>query len=418
MIAAPIPQDDAERLEALRGLGLLDTPAEERFDRLTRLLTVVLHVPMAYISLVDAERQWFKSSCGLNASETPRAISFCGHAILADDPLIVADAANDVRFRDNPLVTGEPFIRFYAGHPLSAPNGHKVGTLCVADRQARSLHEGEIDTLREMAKIVERELSLVEVAHLQRNLLTSQRRLAEELSEAARYVRSLLPQPLEGPVRTRSRFEPSSQLGGDFFGCDWIDQDHLMVYLLDVSGHGVGAALLSISVANALRARSLPDTDFRDPGQVLERLNGAFPMERQDEKYFTAWYGVFDRRTRRLRYASAGHPPAVLVSGPTPEQAAPVELGMNSLAIGMMPDVTFASAVAEMGAFGKLFVFSDGVYEIPKPDGSIMRRAELVAYLSSLPINSGPDDIWQFIQAVAGGDTLPDDFSVFELTFA
>src|SRR5260221_10690047 len=145
MIAAPIPRNDAERLKALHALGQLDTAPEERFDRITRLLTLVMRVPMAYISLVDSDRQWFKSSCGLTTSQTPRAISFCGHAILSDAPLVVPDAAEDDRFCDNPLVTGEPYIRFYAGLPLNGPGGHKVGTLCVADRRPRVMQKTDID---------------------------------------------------------------------------------------------------------------------------------------------------------------------------------------------------------------------------------------------------------------------------------
>src|SRR3954454_24956968 len=151
MIAAPIPVDDAERLEALHALDLLDTPPEERFDRITRLLALVLRVPMAYISLVDSDRQWFKSSCGLDATQTPRAVSFCGHAILSDEPMVVPDAAEDERFHDNPLVTGEPHIRFYAGHPLNGPGVQKVGTLCIPDRRPRDLDETELEALREMA---------------------------------------------------------------------------------------------------------------------------------------------------------------------------------------------------------------------------------------------------------------------------
>ena len=132
MIAAPIPNDDTERLAALHALDLLDTPPEERFDRITRLLTLVMRVPMAFLSLVDADRQWFKASCGLSTPQTPRAVSFCGHAILSDEAMVVPDAVEDERFRDNPLVTGEPHIRFYAGQPLHGPGGHKVGTLCIA----------------------------------------------------------------------------------------------------------------------------------------------------------------------------------------------------------------------------------------------------------------------------------------------
>jgi sigma-B regulation protein RsbU (phosphoserine phosphatase) len=417
MLAAPIPKDDTERLTALHSLGLLDTPAEERFDRITRLLSLVLRVPMAYISLVDADRQWFKSSCGLTATETPRDVSFCGHAILADEPMVIRDALEDERFADNPLVTAEPHIRFYAGHPLTGPGGYNVGTLCVADHRPRTLSELELETLREMARFVERELSLVEVVHLQRDLIASQRRLMDELTEAARYVRSLLPEPLNDSVATRWRFEPSSRLGGDCFGYDWLDPDHFVIYLLDVSGHGVGAALLSVSVANTLRARSLPETDFRNPAAVLTRLNDAFPMERQNEKYFTIWYGVFSRSTRKLSYACGGHPPALLITGATPYQARPVELGRPNFGIGMLPGIPFVSDNITLQPYSKLYVFSDGVYEIAKPDGSMLSREELVAYLAARTDGNDLDDVWQFVQTLSGTEPLVDDFSLLEVSF-
>jgi sigma-B regulation protein RsbU (phosphoserine phosphatase) len=418
MIAAPIPANDSERLAALEELHLLDSAPEERFDRITRLLTLILKVPMAYISLVDADRQWFKSSTGLNVIQTPRAISFCGHAILSDEPLIVPDAAEDERFRDNPMVVGDPYIRFYAGYPLAGPRGHRVGTLCIADRRPRQLQAAELETLREMARLVERELSLVEVARLQRDLIASQSHLTYELSQAARYVRSLLPAALEGTVTTRWRFEPSSALGGDFFGYDWIDEDHFAVYLLDVSGHGVGAALLSVSVANALRGWTLPDTDFRDPAAVLARLNDAFPMDRHDEKYFTIWYGVYERTGRRLSHASAGHPPALLLTGPDRDHARPIELGQKCPPIGMFPDLPCAGASVVLEPYNTLYVYSDGVYEIRKPGDEMMRRAELVEYLASHPGPSGPDEVWHFIQQVAGSSALKDDFSLLEIRFA
>lgn len=415
MIAAPIPVDDAERLEALRSLDLLDTAPEERFDRITRIMSLAMNVPMAYISLVDSDRQWFKSSCGLNSSQTPRNISFCGHAILSDQLMVIPDAATDERFSDNPLVTGDPYIRFYAGYPLAGPGGQKVGTLCIADRRPRTLEPAQIEVLKEMARLVERELGLTEVVHLQRDLIASQQTLMYELSQAANYVHSLLPAPLDGEIRTRWIFHPSSQLGGDCFGYDWIDPDHFAIYLLDVSGHGVGAALLSISVANALRGRSLPETDFRDPGRVLHRLNDAYPMERQGEKYFTIWYGVYDRRNRTLTYSSGGHPPALLLSGPTPDQVRPLELGVGNFAVGMIPGVVFESEVVALDRINKLYVFSDGVYEIRKPGGAMMRREELVAYLARNPGPSGPDEVLRHVQAIGRSDALADDFSLIEI---
>jgi sigma-B regulation protein RsbU (phosphoserine phosphatase) len=372
---------------------------------------------MAYISLVDSDRQWFKSSCGLTASQTPRAISFCGHAILAEGPLVVADAADDERFCDNPLVTGEPYIRFYAGLPLHGPGGHKVGTLCIADRRPRAAQKSDVEVLGEMARLVERELGLVELVHLQRDLLASQRQVMHELSQASKYVKSLLPEPIDGAVRTRWRFEPSSQLGGDCFGYEWIDPDHFALYLLDVSGHGVGAALLSVSVVNTLRARSLPEADFCDPSMVLARLNDAFPMERNDEKYLTIWYGVFDRTSRRLTYASGGHPPALLMTGPTPRAARPMELGVNNFAIGVMPGIPFASDQVTLEPFSKLYVFSDGAFEVRQPQGSMMERQELVNFLSSFPSPSDPDDVLRFVRQSAGDNGLADDFSLLEVVF-
>src|SRR6516162_205852 len=162
---------------------------------------------------------------------------------------------------------------------------------------------------------------------LQRNeafdaLLESQRRLANEIKQAAHYVRSLLPEKLKkGDVRTNWRFVPSAELGGDSFGYHWLDDDHFAIYLLDVSGHGVGSALLSVSAMNALRSQALPQTDFRLPGQVLAALNNAFKMEEQNGLFFTIWYGVYNKSARRIDYSGGGHPPALLFHGPSAEQA-------------------------------------------------------------------------------------------------
>ena len=133
MLVPGKPANEAARIQALQGLGLLDSAPEERFDRLTRLAKRLFNVPIALVTLVDSNRQWFKSCVGLGVSETPRNVSFCGHAILQDELLMVADAKQDERFYDNPLVTGEPKIRFYAGYPLTVPDGNKMGTLCLID---------------------------------------------------------------------------------------------------------------------------------------------------------------------------------------------------------------------------------------------------------------------------------------------
>ena len=162
MQAPRIPENEDQRLQALRALRLLDTPPEERFDRLTRLVRRVFDVPIALVSLVDESRQWFKSCQGLDVGETDREISFCGHAILDDRVFEVCDALADWRFADNPLVIGPPYIRYYAGRPLRAPGGNRIGTLCMIDRRPRRLSAEDLRVFEDLAALAEAELALVQ----------------------------------------------------------------------------------------------------------------------------------------------------------------------------------------------------------------------------------------------------------------
>ena len=170
------PPNEVARLQTLRSLDILDTPHEERFDRLTRMAKRLFNVPIALVSLVDENRQWFKSCIGLRVSETPRDISFCGHAILGDEVFIIPDAAADERFQDNPLVVGEPNIRFYAGCPLRALNGAHMGTLCIIDNKPRDFSEHDLGALKDLAAMVEQELAALELAVLDELTEISNRR--------------------------------------------------------------------------------------------------------------------------------------------------------------------------------------------------------------------------------------------------
>jgi GAF domain-containing protein len=173
----PIPNNEAARLAALRNYHILDTAPERSFDAITELASFICETPIALVSLVDRERQWFKSKVGLAASETHRDFSFCAHAIVQGSLLVVEDATADARFADNPLVTGEPRIRFYAGAPLITPAGHALGSLCVIDRTPRKLSAERASALEKLASLVVTQLEL--------------RRVSHELAEAATNLKTL-----------------------------------------------------------------------------------------------------------------------------------------------------------------------------------------------------------------------------------
>lgn len=149
-----LPENEAARIATLHSLNILDTPRDDRFDRYTRMAARIFDMPIALISLVDESRQWFKSVEGFEVSETPREVSFCGHAILGDEVFEVRNTRQDPRFRDNPLVLEQPHIRYYAGAPLHTPNGHKIGTLCIVDRVPRQLRDEDKAMLKDLADMV------------------------------------------------------------------------------------------------------------------------------------------------------------------------------------------------------------------------------------------------------------------------
>jgi len=253
-------------------------------------------------------------------------------------------------------------------------------------------------------------------------LSESQRRLANEMKQAALYVQSLLPDKLKkGGVTTDWRFVPSAELGGDSFGYYWLDDDHFAFYLLDVSGHGVGSALLSVSAMNALRSQALPQTDFRAPGQVLSALNNAFQMDQQNGLYFTIWYGVYHKPTRRLDYSGGGHPPAFLFSGPSSDQAVLEILEASGPMIGAVPDLEFKTASIPLGAFSKLYLYSDGVYEIERTDTTMWPFNEFLEFMKQGPHNVAGDSMMDRLIAydreIQGRDEFIDDCSIVELQF-
>lgn len=249
-------------------------------------------------------------------------------------------------------------------------------------------------------------------------LARSQRQLASELNEAACYVRSLLPQPLSAPVEARWCFQPSQQLGGDAFGYHWIDSEHLAIYLLDVCGHGVGAALLSVSVLNSIRAHTLAGVDFSQPGEVLNSLNRAFPMETQNNLFFSLWYGVYRPLLRELRFASGGHPPALLLLPQVTTGFERIELRTDAPALGCFEEASYQTASQPICSGAKLLVFSDGVFEVYQGEQRAGTWQEFASSFDDPQVQRlSPAERLERAQTIRGAKTLEDDFSLVEFRF-
>jgi GAF domain-containing protein len=165
MIEAPTPKDEAERLKSLRALGLLDTPPQEAYDRITRIATRLLGTPMSTLTLIDSDREWFLSLQGIAERQGPRSRSFCGHALLADDVMVVPDALKDPRFDGNSLVVGPPYVRFYMGKTLYSLDGQRIGVFCVKDVKPRVPSDDEIQDLRDLAAWAELEVNARDLRH-------------------------------------------------------------------------------------------------------------------------------------------------------------------------------------------------------------------------------------------------------------
>lgn len=252
---------------------------------------------------------------------------------------------------------------------------------------------------------------------LNQNLHTQKQILEAELLEASDYVQSLTPMPLTGEISSETLFIPSAQLGGDCFDYYWIDNENLVIYLLDVSGHGVGSALLSVSVLNLLRSQSLPNTNFRQPSEVLKSLNQTFQMNCHGDKYFTIWYGVYNHPKRQLVYASAGHPAGVLLYDNF-EKLEVKHLGSLDLPIGFAPDIDFEEVEMNIVEGSHLYVYSDGAYEILQPGRHIWGVNAFVELLLSCRASRlSLQHLLAQIKKINFVNHFEDDLSILKINF-
>jgi serine phosphatase RsbU (regulator of sigma subunit) len=286
---------------------------------------------------------------------------------------------------------------------LGSTNGTFLGGQKLTQR--RRLHNGDVVSLGSFDLRYERR-DRAEVA--------AEADLTEELRRANEYVRAILPAPMStGAVQTEWCFVPCTQLGGDAFGYQYLDDDHFAGFVLDVSGHGIGSAMHAVNVANVLRRRSLPGVDFLDPGQVAAGVNSTFPMEDHNGLLLSLWYFVYEVSSRSLRFCSAGHHPSFLVA-PGGE---PVPLWQKSPTIGMLPMGKWAVGRTEVVPDSRLYVFSDGAFEIVTATGQAwvlddLRREMMAADARG---ECDPQNLYRIVRTASKPGPMGDDFSVLML---
>lgn len=380
--ATPPAVDEADRLLALADLNMLDTPAEERFDRVTRLCRRLFGVELAFVNLIDRDRLFMKSAQGLARVDVPRQDSFCAHTILAAGTLVVEDLSLDPRFVDNPFVARDPGLRFYAGVPLEAPGGQRIGSLCIADSAPRLLGEADRALLRDLALWVQKELNV-----------------SEELDRAAEVQRALFPlRPLDAPGwEVVGACRPSLEVGGDFY--DWHrSRRGPVVALGDVMGKGMPAAIMMAMVRSALRAAArMPDL-----GDGIE--DAAYWLAEDLEATGTFSTAVIARLEDdgALTMADAGHGHAVIVRADgaiEPHSAGGMPLGID---VGER----YVATSHRLGGGDLLVLHSDGLLEV---DGG-PRSTDDVARLVAGSATAG-EAVGRML-APCDGRWLPDDVTV------
>jgi serine phosphatase RsbU (regulator of sigma subunit) len=430
---------DTRRLAALRRVALLDTPAEEAFDRLTRLAGLILGVPIALVSLVDADRQFFKSCIGLpeplaSLRETPLSHSFCQHTVASRLPLVIEDAREHTLVRDNPAIPDLDVIA-YAGIPLITSDGHVLGSFCAIDHRPRPWSAHDLEILAELAgsamSIIELRAAslLLEAARDDRERLGArleateareraahQRRIDDLLDVSVRLQRGLLPTRQRAPqaIRTSSFYRPGARtllLGGDFF--DVMDHGADLHFILaDVAGHGPEAAAFAVALRAAwaaLQQQVLP------PLLAIEHLNRIALLEQQDEAMFvTAVAGAYFAETRSLELVSAGHPAPLLLSA---AEVAPLALPPGP-PLGIFDDAAWTAATVPLPDGAAVMAYTDGLVEGRVAPGAMERLGTeaVAAHARAIIARDGiADDLPRTLHDLAAhahGGPLEDDVAI------
>jgi sigma-B regulation protein RsbU (phosphoserine phosphatase) len=401
-----VTTDEAQRLAAVRRYQVLDTPPDGAFERITTLAARLFDVPIAIVSIVDADRIWFKSHHGLDVEQIDREPGLCASAVLQDGPWLVNDASTDPRTLANPLVAGEMGLRFYAGVPLTTHDGFNLGTLCVIDQQPRELTDAEVASLSDLASVVMDELELRLAARRTVELETELRRSAEVVARTLQ--QSLLPTrvpDVDGlDIAARYHVANSDQVGGDFYDVVPDAEGGCAVVVGDVCGKGSLAASMTGTARWVIRATV---ADTWTPAGALARLNAVLVNAQQDtDQYATAALvavaPVRDGRTTAT-VGVAGHPHPLLVrSDGTLER-----IGQTSPVVGWTLQAEYTEVAVGMRSGDFLVLFTDGTLEVVAGHGATEDDAvaALLAPLAGRPAA----DVADALDAALGDGVLRDD---------
>jgi hypothetical protein len=378
-------EGERARIRALEALGIRPDERHERFDRLTRLATALFEVPMATISLLDENRQWFASAQGLEQASIPRPLSYCDRTVRDGAELVLEDVAADPRYAGHPALT-ELGIRFYAGEPLRSA-GQVVGTLCLLGEAPRAFTPHQRELLRDIAAAAEQELHR-----------------ADELARAAEVQRTLVPRtPPSAPGwEFAAAYRPARSVGGDFLDWRRQDPDRLVLTVADVMGKGVPAALLAASVRTALRTA----TRDADPAAALHAAAAAVDDDLQRAgALVTALHARLDTRTGALEWVDAGHGLQLVLraDGRTEHRA-----GAGGLPLGVLPGDSWTPQRLVLEPGDVLLAFSDGLLDLF--DGTLAALGPIVE-LARRDGGGAVAAVERFV-ALTTGRTLPDDVTV------
>jgi sigma-B regulation protein RsbU (phosphoserine phosphatase) len=378
------------RLAAVRRYEIFDTPPDGAFDRVAALAARMLRVPIATITLVDEDRIWFKACHGLDgAREIPREPGLCASAILSDDVHVVTDARTDPRTLDNSLVRGSLGLQFYAAAPLVTPDGYRLGTINVIDREPRQISDDEVATLRDLAAVVVDEMEVRRAAldkvRDERQLRDQAQRDKQRVERVARtltqtLVPPRLPQVPGLEVASHHRPASADNIGGDFYDLFPVADGCWGLFIGDVCGKGVEGASLTALARHTLRAAAIVD---RDPATVLGDLDAMIRLDRTDGdpvRFCTAIYAEVQplKDGVRLTLANGGHPPVYLL-----RRDGEIEtVSRTGPLIGCLPDAEFNTVTVTLAPGDTIFFSTDGLSDA-RLDGRWLGDEGLHAHLTS-----------------------------------